>query len=69
MISSWIYKYPPEMDMTKKELNNYLFALLGSDELVAQWWHTPNKNWNGETPYSVWNRNPEDVEKYILFFC
>ena len=55
--------------MTKHELNNHLYSLLGSDDLVSRWWHTPNKNWNGETPYSVWSRNPEDVEKYITFFC
>lgn len=55
--------------MTKRELNDHLFALLGSDELVAQWWHTPNKHWDGRTPYSVWTTHPEDVEKYIKFFC
>lgn len=70
MISSWIYKYPPEKKMlTKHELNDLLYSLLGSEDLVSRWWHSPNKNWNGETPYSVWSRNPEDVEKYITFFC
>lgn len=69
MISSWIYKYPPEDKMTKHELNDLLYQLLGSDDLVSRWWHSPNKHWNMETPYSVWTRNPEDVEKYITFFC
>lgn len=55
--------------MNKQELNRYLFALLGSEDLVARWWHSPNKNWDGDTPYSVWTRNPEDVEKYVAFFC
>ena len=69
MISTWIYKYPPEKDMTKQELNERLFRILGSEDLVSRWWHSPNKNWNGETPYSVWSRSPKDVEKYITFFC
>ena len=70
MTTSWIYKYPPQNKaMTKSQLNSLLFQLLGSDELVATWWHTPNKNWNMATPYSVWIRDPESVEKYITFFA
>jgi hypothetical protein len=67
--TSWIYKYPPEIDVTKVELNDKLLSLLGSEELVARWWHTGNRYWDGETPYSIWIRNPEDVEKYVAFFC
>lgn len=54
--------------MTKHELNEELATILGSEDLVAQWWHSPNKNWNMESPYAVWTRDPETVEKYILFF-
>lgn len=55
--------------MTKAELSERLCQILGSEELVARWWHTGNRYWDGETPYSIWIRNPEDVEKYVAFFC
>lgn len=54
--------------MTKIELNLRLFQILGSDELVAQWWHSPNRYWDGATPYSIWTSDPQSVEKYINFF-
>ena len=55
--------------MTKHELNDLLYQLLGSDDLVSRWWHTPNKNWDGRTPYSVWAENPINVEQYITYFA
>lgn len=55
--------------MTKVELNCLVVQLLGSEELMSTWWHTPNKHWNGETPYQVWLGDPESVEKYITSFC
>jgi hypothetical protein len=55
--------------MTKVELNDTLFQLLGSEELVSRWWHTPNKFWDGDTPYQVWTKDPVQVERYIMGFA
>lgn len=69
MTTDWTFNRTPEVDsMTKVELNDLLFTLLGSDDLVSRWWHTPNKNWDGRTPYSVWAENPLNVEQYITYF-
>jgi hypothetical protein len=54
--------------MKKHELNDLLYRILGSEDLVAQWWHTPNKYWDGSTPYHVWTQDPQVVERYILTF-
>lgn len=69
MTTDWTFNRTPEVDsMTKMELNDLLFTLLGSDDLVSRWWHTPNMNWGGRTPYSVWTREPLAVQNYITFF-
>ena len=55
--------------MTREELNRHLFALVGSDQLVQQWWSTPNRNWRGCEPQEVWARNPDEVIAYVMRFC
>jgi ABC-type nitrate/sulfonate/bicarbonate transport system ATPase subunit len=40
--------------MTREELNQHLFALVGSDQLVQQWWVT---------------HNPDEVVTYVMRFC
>lgn len=54
--------------MTKHELNDLLYKLLGSEDLVARWWHTPNRYWDGQTPYTVYTRDEKAVTDYVLFF-
>jgi hypothetical protein len=55
--------------MKKHELNDVLYRMLGSEDLVSQWWHTPNKFWEGDTPYQVWTQDPLAVERYIMGFA
>lgn len=55
--------------MTKKELNEHLFALTGSRSLVEQWWTIPNHNWRGRTPDEIYQHDPRSVEQYIMRYC
>jgi hypothetical protein len=55
--------------MNKHDLNALLYRLLGSEELVSRWWHTPNKFWEGDTPYQVWTQDPLAVERYVMGFA
>lgn len=54
--------------LSKERINVYLYKMLGSDELVTQWWHTPNKYWDGRTPAAVFVDDPQAVARYILTF-
>lgn len=58
-----------DQPITKSELNKHLFALVGSDQLVAQWWMTPNRAWQGREPEEIWARDPEEVIRYVMRFC
>lgn len=51
--------------ITKSELNDYLFVLLGDDRLVALWWDVRNVNL-GAAPSSVWETDPQKVVDYVL---
>ncbi len=55
--------------MKKHELNDILYRLLGSEDLVSRWWHSPNKFWDNQTPYHVWTQDPVQVERYIMGFA
>jgi hypothetical protein len=55
--------------MKKHELNDVLYRMLGSEDLVSRWWHSPNKFWDGSTPYDVWRGDPQVVERYIMGFA
>ena len=55
--------------MTRKELDQHLFALTGSKDLVEQWWNLPNHNWRGRTPAEIFEQDPKSVEQYIMRFC
>ena len=55
--------------MTKEELNRHLLALTGSENLVQQWWETPNRAWRGREPQAVWAENPREVWDYVMRFC
>ena len=53
-------------------INQHLFSLLGSTETVYKWWHSPNKYWEGNTPYSVFGegeQGQQEVYNYVMFHC
>lgn len=48
-------------------INKYLFAMLGSTELVSKWWSSPNKNWNDATPISIYDQGRQkEIMDYVL---
>jgi hypothetical protein len=49
----------------KEKLNIVLFSMLGSDELVGQWWRSPNYHWALSTPDDVWESG-EDGKKQVI---
>lgn len=55
--------------MERETLDQHLWALLGSGEAVRGWWQSPNRHWQGRTPESVYETDPEAVEAYILRHC
>ena len=48
------------------KLNTMLLALLGSQELVAQWWRGPNLAFGCTSPRDMYETNPAFVEAYLL---
>lgn len=51
--------------MTKQELNEYLYALLGSHDLVNKWWEAMIPKL-GAAPSSVWETEPQVVVDYVM---
>jgi len=45
--------------VNKEIMNDMLFAMLGSDELVKVWWESPNKAFDMKCP--------KDIEERIVF--
>lgn len=39
--------------ITLNYLNNMLMALLGSEDLVVNWWESPNRAFGGHCPIDV----------------
>lgn len=54
------------MTLSKIDLDPYVFDLLGSEELVKLWWHSPNKAFNDENPILV---DLELVRDYLMWHC
>lgn len=52
--------------LSKSQLNKALYAMLGSEKLVVDWWSSPNKFWNLRTPDTVLESDPKSVQDYIL---
>lgn len=51
------------------KLDIILLAMLGSKELVANWWISPNLHFKLSTPNEVWNASDEgkqEVIRYVL---
>jgi uncharacterized protein (DUF2384 family) len=51
-----------------EKAHRILKALLGSDELVQQWWASPNRAFDGEIPDDLWTTNSGQnrVYSYLL---
>lgn len=52
-----------------EKLDIILFAMLGSKELVAKWWDSPNYHFKLSTPNEVWNASDDgkrEVINYVL---
>lgn len=54
-----------EVPPSQERLSRILMSMMGDTSLVNRWWNTPNKFWNGETPYTVFQRDPINVRNYI----
>ena len=52
--------------MDTEQFNRILHALLGSQELVKQWWASPNKAFDEMTPIEMLNRDEARVKNYLL---
>jgi hypothetical protein len=51
----------------KVEINRYLFAMLGVQRMVEQWWHIPNRNWDGRTPEDVFQSGHDGREQVYQY--
>lgn len=45
-----------------------LLALLGNKNLCEQWWNSPNKAFDLQTPKQVWDTEPEKVYGYLMHY-
>ena len=53
---------------TKGQLDQMLFAMIGSEELVHKWWVSPNKAFDDRFPKDVYYQDPQgrqEVSDYI----
>lgn len=51
----------------KSDINRYLYAMIGSPQLVDGWWHSPNKAFDMKTPDEVYQEN-EDGRKRVYTY-
>ena len=52
----------------KTALNECLMAMLGSEQLVNDWWKSPNKAFDMMTPNEVWEEDYDRVRSYVVGF-
>ena len=56
------------MEKTLKEtLDEMLFSMLGDEELMDIWWHSPNKAFENKVPNFVYEIDPQKVLSYVTF--
>lgn len=53
----------------KTRVNKFLYALLGSHDLVELWWNGANKAFGGLSPNQVWVDDYRQVVNYVLREC
>jgi hypothetical protein len=54
------------MDRLKQQCDNILLALLGSQELVDNWWRGNNKAFDNNAPISIYEKNPMRIKEYLF---
>jgi hypothetical protein len=57
------------MNPQLKLINEVLFGLLGSREMVQRWWLSPNITFQLRCPQEVWDSDEEgrdEVEMYVM---
>ena len=57
------------MNPQLKRINEVLFGLLGSPEMVQKWWLSPNVTFQLRCPQEVWDSGEEgkdEVEMYVM---
>ena len=60
------------MILVRSQLNTLLYSLLGSRQLVDEWWDSTNKGLDNKTPNDVYwsgEQGRQQVANYILKFC
>ena len=53
----------------KSDINRYLYAMMGSPQLVDGWWDSPNKAFDMKTPDEIYQVDAEGrkrVYQYVL---
>lgn len=49
----------------KEKMDEHLYSLLGSHDLVNTWWTSCNKAFGGGSPINAWNNNPDSVVVHV----
>ena len=56
---------------SKQTLNNLLHTILGSNDLVERWWHSPNQAFDNRMPKDVYYQDPQgrqEISDYITTY-
>jgi len=56
------------IDRVRQRCNWLLTSMVGA-KLVDHWWASPNLHWNGRTPESIFQLNPDEVYDYLLYYA
>ena len=61
-------RYSDEISIVN--INRFLLGLLGSQELVQNWWNSKNEAFNMNTPLEIWclPDGKEQVFNYVMYF-
>ena len=57
---------------SKQTLNNLLYTILGSNDLVERWWHSPNQAFDNMMPKDVYYQDPQgrqEISDYISAYA
>lgn len=52
----------------KAALNECLMVMLGNEQLVSDWWKSPNKAFDMMTPDQIWEEDYDRVRSYVVGF-
>jgi len=48
-----------------QEAELLIHGQLGHDDMVYIWWNTPNEDFGGELPMTIWSENPDIVLNHL----